>query len=209
MPIIEIVENPKRRRKSRKRRPKTTKRRTIRRRRNPVVATLSNPRRRRRTVKRRTYRKRRNPKFGLGGLINLQGAGAVAAGFITARMAPNLISKVWPGVPTTGPLSYLVRAGATILVAYGIKTLTRKTDLAKALATGGLGYILYDVANTYLLPKIGLSGLADDGPYMTMSELDRIGVSGYEHDYSGAFAGYIPDSGVSGYTDITDDALAA
>jgi len=208
MPIIEIVENPKRR-KTRKRRRKTSKGRTVRRRRNPVVATLSNPRRRRKTVKRRRYVKRRNPKFGLGSLIDLQGAGAVAAGFLASRMAPNVISKVWPGVPTTGPMSYAVRAGATILVAYGVKTLTKKTALAKSIAMGGLGYILYDMANVYLLPKIGLSGLYDNGSYMTMSELDRIGISGYETDYSGAFAGYEPDSGVSGYTDITDDALAA
>lgn len=206
MPIIEIVENPKAKRRVKRR--KTVKHRRTVKRRNPLVASLTNPKRRRRKkVARKRYSRRRNPKFGIGSLINIENSAAVAAGFIVSAMAPALVSKVWVNVPRTGPVSYIVRAGSTIMLAYGVNLLTRKKNLAIGIATGGIAYILYDLANYYLLPKLGLSGLYDDKSYLTMSELDQIGVSGYQQDYG--VSGYRPDYGVSGYNDITDEAMAA
>ena len=208
MTMIEIVENPKKKkRRSVKRRRKTTKRAK---RRNPVVATLSNPRRRKRRVvqKRRRYSRRRNPIGALGGLINLPMAGSIAAGFMVARIAPNMVQKVWAGAPTTGPISYVVRAGATIGVAYVVKTYLKQRELALGIATGGLAYVLYDLANEYLLPKIGLAGIGYNDAYMTMSELDDIEARGADPGVSG----YI-DTGVAGYESshvgLLDEALAA
>jgi len=205
MPNIEIIENPKRRRRTVKRRKTTTryKKRSKRRRRNPALATLSNPRRR--SYKRRSPLRRRNPKFGFGSLVNIQSAAYVTVGFVTARIAPNLIQKVWPGAPSVGPLSYAVRIAGTLAVAYAAKMVTKKNDIAVGIATGGLAYVLYDAANTYLLPKIGLAGLGADADYLTIDDINRMGVPG-------GVSGYIPETALSGYqpeSAFIDEALAA
>lgn len=211
MTMIEIVENPKKK----KRRTKKVRRKTVgkSKRRNPVVATLSNPRRKKRRVvkSRGGYSRRRNPIGALGGLINLPMAGSIAAGFMAARIAPNMVQKVWAGVPTIGPVSYVVRVGATLGLAYAVKTFLKQRDLALGIATGGLAYVFYDLANTYLLPKIGLAGVGYDDAYLTMSEIDRIDAIG--PDPEGGIAGYLT-AGMAGYnetanTGFTDEALAA
>jgi len=141
----------------------------------------------------------------LGGLVNLPMAGSVAAGFLTARIAPNLVQKVWPGAPVVGPMSYLVRVGGTLVVAYAVKNFVKKRNLALGIATGGIAYVLYDMANTYLLPKIGLAGLGADTDYLTIDDINRMGVPG-------DISGYVPESTLSGYqpeSDFIDEALAA
>jgi hypothetical protein len=214
MATIEVIENPRKRRKRRTtRRKMTAKQRKYfgrRRRRNPVVATLSNPRRRRSRRKVARYRRRprrRNPAFSLGGMIDIQAAAGVTAGFMLARISPNLVSKVWAGAPTTGPVSYVIRIGSTIVAAMAVKTVTKKRELAMSIATGGIAYVLYDLANAYILPKLGLSGMSG---YISSQRAPQI--AGY------GVRGYIPDKGVSGIpvnrmsgylTSPLDNALAA
>lgn len=159
---------------------RTRKKTTKRRRRNPALATyVVNPRRRKyrrkATVRRR---RRRNPGLGkIGAMLNLRMALSVAAGILTARMAPGLLQKVWTGAPTTGFGGHAVRMGSVILVGYGVKMVTRSNQFAGGVVAGGIGYILYDMANEYILPKIGLSGYGDD--YATMSELEEVALGRY------------------------------
>lgn len=163
----------------RKIRRKTTKRRK---RRNPGLATyVVNPRRRRRsgvTARRRSYR-RRNPSLrGIAGMLNLRLAMAVAAGILTARIAPGLLQKVWAGAPTTGFGGHAVRIGSVVLIGMGVKMVTKSNQFAGGIVAGGIGYILYDMANEFILPKLGLSGY-DGDRNVAMSELEEVGMGTY------------------------------
>lgn len=188
-----VVENPRRRRRRKTRRTRrltakqlaagfggkrsmsgrrSTRRKTYRRRSNPALATLAavNPRRR--------YRRRSNPSLrGITGLVNLKMAAAVAGGYIVARSAPTLIQKVWAGVPTTGIGGNLVRVAGTLAVATVAKMATKSNAIAGGIAAGGIGYVLFQLANEYVLPRIGLAGLSDDG-LVTTGEIDAITMGG-------------------------------
>lgn len=181
MASVPIIENPtKRRRRTRRSKPK--KRRA---RRNPDLATLAtNPRRKRRYYRRaprrrtrRYYRRRSNP-LKLGGFfrsIDLPTAAGVTGGLLTARLAPGLIQKAWRGVPTVGPLSYVVRIGSTLVVAYVVRKVSRSAATANAIVVGGVAYVLMDLANRYLLPKLAPAlGLSGVGTYVSYRDVQRI-----------------------------------
>jgi len=230
MPTIPVVENPTRRRRRRgysakqlrsgfggrsrmSRRRSTARpatRRTARRRRsrNPALATLMNPRRRRRTTY-RTYRRwyarpRRRRNAGLGsimGFIHLPTALSVAGGIVTARMAPGLLAKIWPSAPQSGAMGIAVRVGGVLVVSVVAKKVFRSNQIATGIAAGGLGYILFDLANQYLLPQLGLSGLGSNYDYLTRRDLNAIGLSDYRLAPRSL-------SGVSPYEPV-DEVLAA
>lgn len=212
MPTVSIVENPKRRRRTRRLSRKQLsygfggkRRRTVRRRRrrNPALATLAaNPRRRRRTTRRyyarpRRRTRRRNPALGgLGKMLNLNMAISVGTGIVAAHVAPGLLRKVWPGAPSTGLAGTAVRIGSVVLVATGVRMITRKNAFAAGIIAGGVGYELYRLADQYLLPTLGLYG--PDDIQMTVPELEAIGVAGYQPT----------PNRLSGYQ-VTDEVLAA
>jgi hypothetical protein len=122
-------------------------------------------------------------------LIDLKGAAYVAGGIIIAKAGPNLIRKVWPGAPSDGIPGHAVRLGAVLLAATGVRYLLKSASGAQQVAVGGIGYILYDLANQYLLPTIGLAGLTDDGDAVTMQELEDL--RGYQPS-SRPMSGYQP-----------------
>lgn len=192
MPNVPIVENP-RRRKSRRRRTLTaaqkragfggkaamTRNRSGRksksRRRNPSLMSLSNPKKRTRVVhvvKRNARRRRyRNPAF--AGL-DVQSALWVGGGLAWTDMAPGLISKVWPGVPRTGLMGHLVKAGAAVGGGMAVKMLTKNTARANQFMTGGLAWVLFGLYREFIAPKLGLSGLGSMRGYVPASEIRRI-----------------------------------
>lgn len=194
MPQIEVVENPRRKR----RRHYTAKqlaagfggkryrnRRHYRRHHNPALATLAaNPRRRRHHYynprRRRSYRRHRNPLFGgTKGMFDIGGALFIGGGILAAKVSPKLIQKVWAAAPTTGIGGYAVKIGGAFLIAQGVRMVTRSAHNAHYIMIGALGSVLYDIANDYLLPTIGLSGLGDDSSYVTAGELRAMGLSTY------------------------------
>jgi hypothetical protein len=211
MPNVEIVTNPRRRRRrhrytvsqlaagfgGRRRMSRRSRRRY--RRRNPQLATLAaNPRRRYyyRAPRRRYYRRRRNPMLGgIGKMLNLPVAVSVGAGIVAAHVAPGLIRKVWAGAPSTGFGATAVRLGGVFALAYGVRMVTKNNQLASGMIAGAVGYELYKLADQYLLPSLGLSGL---NRYITTGELESMGISGYRPT----------TTRLSNYA-VTDEALAA
>lgn len=223
MTNVPVVENPRRRRKrgrytpAQKRagfagRASMRRRRTPRRRRqaNPALATYSNPRprkRRRRPVTYRTYRRhygyrrRRNPSLrGLTRMLNLHTAASVAGGIFVARMTPGLVARVWAGAPVSGVGGMAVKVGGVLIAATVAKTVFRSDRIAVGLVAGGIGYILFDLAEEYLLPRLGLS-LSGYGNHYRYGELENMGISGYEGARS-AMAAYQPG------TETVDSVLA-
>lgn len=209
MPTVSIVENPKRGLSAKqlragfggKRRMTAKKRSRSRKRRNPALATLAaNPRKRKKrsyTQPRKTTRRRRNPALGgLGKMLNLNLAFSVGTGIVAAHVAPGLLRKVWPGAPSTGLAGTAVRIGSVVLIATGVRMVTKKNAFAAGIIAGGVGYELYRLADQYLLPTLGLYG--PDDIQMTVPELEAIGVAGYQPT---------PDR-LSGYQ-VTDEVLAA
>lgn len=218
---IEVVENPRRRRRrytakqraygfggKRRRRPATRRRR----RRNPMLASLAaNPRRRRRrgsyAVTHRVRRRRRNPKlFGLKG-FDFGAAMYVGIGMIGSDMVPNLVRKAWSGLPSSGPMVYLVRAGGTLATAYAVKMATRSEKNFSMVMAGGLGLILVDLFRMYVAPKIGLSGLAADSSVVYAGEVaDAYNMGRYidtmplsSGNGVGKYVNVKPGRGVAGY----------
>ncbi len=208
MTMIPIVENPRRRRSRRlttaqlaagfggKRHMSKRSYRKRGRRRNPDLAALAlNPRRRRRSSKSSRYGVRRlvyrrNPGF-LGGLTNMidfKGATYVAGGIIAAKAGPNLVRKLWAGAPVEGIGAQAVRLATVLALATGVRYFLGSSQGAQQFAAGGLGYVLYDLANTYVLPQVGLSGLTAESDYVTTAELENL--SGYQP--SRALMGYQP-----------------
>lgn len=210
-----LVENPGKRKRKRKmsakqkkyfgKRRKTTRRR---RRSNPSLSTYvaANPRRRKgRGVKRRrnTYVASRNPS-GLMGYFNIKSALSVAGGIITARYGTRIIGMVWPGVPSTGLIGTAVKVGTVVVAAAGLKMLTKNNQVAYSFAAGGIGYCLYELAEQYLLPMIGMSGVGaytQGEQYLSYDEANDL--SGVGGDYS------IMQPGVGTPPGITDQVLAA
>lgn len=203
--MIPIVENPRKRRRHRLtaaqlaagfggKRHMSGKRHRRRYRRNPALATLAaaNPRRRRRHrrfgVRHTVYR--RNPAFlgGITNMIDLKGAAYVAGGIILAKAAPKLIQKVWSGAPQEGMMVHVERIALTLAGAYAVKTFLKSPTGAHQIAVGGLGYVLYDLANQFLLPQVGLSGLTQDD-WVTTNDIREL--SGYQPETTGVST-YVP-----------------
>lgn len=213
---IAVVENPRKRRRrtytakqraagfgGRKRR--TSRRpRPRRRRRNPALATYTalNPRRRRRyraAPTKRRYRRRRNPNM-LGGftrMLNWTTGFGVATGMIVSGTAPGMINRFWAGMPRGEYLDKAWRVGLTVGAAMVVRQTFRANQFAMGMVAGAIGWELYELLNQYVLPAVGLSGLSA-GDYVTTSELNEIGMSGY----------VAQGDRLTGY-EVTDEALAA
>jgi len=171
---IEVVENPRGRR--RKRRRMSAKQRLYfgRRRSNPTLATLTNPRRRRRRSRsRRIYSRRRysNPA-GLGnlfgGALDFNSLLWMSGGAIATKAAPRLIANFWPAIPTTGITGKLVQAGAAVALSQVVKMFAG-AKAGRDVLNGGLVYTVTEFLNETVLPMIpGLSGYE----YLTYSELE-------------------------------------
>jgi hypothetical protein len=195
MPSISYIENPRRRRRRHARRLTAAQlaagfggRRSMshrrHRRRNPVLASLAaNPRRRRHhrrfsALSVRRYRRHRNPMFGgVGGVtsyFDFKSAAYVAGGIVIAKAGPGLLTKIWPGAPTTGFGLYAVQLGSAVAGAMAVKFLLKSPQGAKQVAVGGIGYVLYQLANDYILPKIGLAGFDGMRRYVTGREIAQI-----------------------------------
>jgi hypothetical protein len=141
-------------------------------RRNPgVLATLAgNPRRHVRRCHHRSnprhHRRHRNPAL-LGGFgkmlhFDFRSALEVGGGIAASKYGPQLVQKyIWTGMPTTGFGGYAVRLGVTIVLAQGMKMITKSTRTADNIMLGGLGSIIYDLFTEYAAPAIGLSGYSD------------------------------------------------
>lgn len=186
---IPVVENPRRkakkrktysrkqlaagfggkRRKSPKRRKKTTTRRVTRRR-NPTLAALANPRR-------KAYRRRRNPSMGgFTKMLNLKLATGVAIGLIVPNLLVDQVkTRFFAALPNTGMTGMAVRIGAAVVIGYTTKKFLKQPEIATGIIAGAVGFELFKLAQTHLLPMIGLSGV---NTYYQTS--DANGLSGYE-----------------------------
>ena len=220
MTVIKVVENPKRRKGGRRKlsaaqkrsgfggkrgmsRSRRAPRRKTRRRKNPLMASLGNPKRRvgrnhhytRRGVVRR--RRRSNPRLGPLN-IDIMSAVWVGTGVLSTELIPKLVKRFWSGLPTMGPLGYLVKAGAAVGSGMLVGKLTNSRNGALVTA-GGLAMIFADLFRQYALPNIPyLSGLADGG-YVTGRELQDLygyvdspgGVSEYVDQPAPGFGVYV------------------
>jgi hypothetical protein len=189
MNVVEVVENPKRR----KRRKMTAKQKRYfgkRRRRNPVLATLTNPRRRRSVSRRRsTSRRRRYRNPGLSSLTKRFDVNTLlymSAGAIGVKMAPRYVQRFWAGMPTTGITGKLVQAG----LAFGLSEVARMfvgRRAAQDVLNGGLVATMVDVLTENVLPMVGLGEYV----YLTPEEIAPVvsgsGVGEYIYD-----AGTVP-----------------
>ena len=218
---IKVVENPSRRRRGRRQLTAAQKaagfggrsamRRSSRRRRNPALATLAgaavNPRRRRRRSRRysrrRTYVRGyyRNPSL-LG--VDLGTVLWVTTGVIGSSLIPRMvISKVWPGMPTTGLTYHGVRAGSVLLAGYVIRRFLRSSKAASGIVIGGLAAIFYDLYRENLAPMLGLSGYGESG-YVNALELNKV-LSG-----GSGVRGYIRrPNRMAGFVDVPSEILAS
>lgn len=199
--LIPVVENPRRkRRKTTRRKRRYTARRTYTRRysaparkprrRNPMLASLGNPRRRRSS--RRSYR--RNAFPGVRG-FDFGAAVWVGTGICGSELVPSLIRKsVWSGLPSTGPLVYVVKAGGTLITAYAVKMLTRSNRNFQLVMAGGLAMILVDVFREYAAPRLGLSGYVGNDRLITAGEVQEV----YE---GGGSAGYVSNDNLAAYVE--------
>ncbi len=203
MATIEVVENPRRKR----RRPMTAKqrkyfgKRRTRRRRNPMLATLGNPRRRRRRgrASRSRYSRRRYRNPSIAG-FDIGSAVYVGVGMIGSDLVPTLVRKVWAGLPSAGPMVYLVKAGGTFATAFAVKMVTKSPRNFNLVMAGGLGLIFVDLFRQYIAPRIGLAGLGNDAAMVYASELeDAAAIEGYVDGSASRVAGYVSSGGVGAY----------
>jgi hypothetical protein len=210
MPKVEVLENPHRRKRGRRHlsakqlaygfggKRYRTRHTTRRRRRNPTMAALAgNPRRRRHHRRHggfsvRHVIRRRNPGM-LGGItkfVDVKGALYVAGGILIARTGPKLIGKVWAGAPTTGIGLYVMQLASAVAGAMVVRYALKSEKGAEQVATGGIGYVLYQLANDYVLPQIGLSGIAaPPARFVSTTDLNRMAGTG----------SYVPRIGMSKY----------
>jgi len=112
-------------------------------------------------------------------MIDIKSALYVGGGILAAKVAPGLLVKVWAGAPTTGLGRSAVQIAGGFAAATIVRMVTKSNQAATLIMAGAVGYVLYDLASEYVLPKIGLAGLAGDSRPVTMSELQEIGVAGY------------------------------
>lgn len=206
MPCIPVVENPRKRR--RRRGSYTSKQlragfggrarmggRRRRRRNPPVLAALGNPRRRSRPTRRyyvrHTVRRRRNPNIVRG--FDLMAGVWTATGAIGSTVIPGLVRRFVPQVPYTGPIAYVVRLGGTAATAFAVKLVTKDRRAPTLVWAGGIALILVDVFRQYLAPRLGLSGLGQEGDFVLTEELEDA----------------MPVEGTAGYVDVSEgDAMA-
>ena len=182
MGYVPVIENPRRKRRKmtakqlkyfggKKRR--SGRKSSGRRRRASAIVTTSNPTRRYRARihsgggrRRRSYR---NPS-GLGGVfgglglpgINLKSAAYIGVGMLSTRVVPNLVLKVWPGMPVTGYMSYAVKAASAIVTGMAAKFVLKDNAAVNQIVAGGLGLVMFEIFNNELAPKIGMSTLSGD-----------------------------------------------
>lgn len=205
MPCIPVVENPRKRRRrsytakqrsygfgGRKRR---STRRARRRRNPPILASLANPRRRSRSRTRRYYvsprRRRRNPAL-LKGFDIMSGLW-VGVGAIGSTVIPGLVRRFVPQIPYTGPIAYVVRLGGTAVTAFGVGLITKDRRAPGLVWAGGLALVMVDLFRQYVAPRLGLSGLGQDGDFVLTEELEDAipGTSGYVDVGDETMAGYV------------------
>ncbi len=175
MSTIQVVENPRRKRRSRRlsavqrragfggKRSMTGKRRT-KRRRNPSMASLGNPRRRRSRSRRPRYTvtgvsrpRRRNMSYGGPLGVDMSAALYIGLGMFGTELVPRLARKAWAGIPTVGVTGYLVKAASAVAVGFAVGKVTNKRN-GQLAAAGGLALIGVDLFRQYVAPKIGLAG---------------------------------------------------
>lgn len=210
MATIKVVENPRRK----KRRRYTAKqraagfggRRTARRRgrrrprrRNPMLASLGNPRRRRRAPNRRrprytvtgvARRRRRNPRIGPFN-IDLRAAAWVGAGVLSVEILPRLGKKFWAGLPTVGITGSLVKVAAAVVAGMLVGKVTNRNN-GYLVTAGGLSMVLVDLFRQYAAPHLPfLSGLGNDTSYLMRSELDNLYGMGRYVDTSSPMGAYV------------------
>ena len=187
--LIPIVENPRRRRRvgytakqlaagfGGKGRMAGSRRR--RRYHNPPLMTLGNPRRRSRRHYagsfRRRYHRRRNPA-GLAGMFDVQTGLYVGAGILSTSVVPRLVARFAPQIPTTGLPGLGVKLASGFAASYVVKMFVG-AHRAQQVMAGALGSVVVELANTYLLPKLGIAGLGDDE--LTAAEAESVLLDGY------------------------------
>lgn len=221
--VIEVVRNPGRKKKRRytakqraagfggrrarsRRAPRRAARRARPRRRNPMLASLGNPRRRRNSPRRRprytvtgiARRRRRNPRIGPFN-INLAAAAWIGAGVLSTDILPRIGRRFWSGLPTVGPAGYGVKA-ASAVVAGVLAGLVTNRNNAMLVTAGGLSMVLVDLFRQYALPYVPfLSGLGNDAGTMTPQELrDIYGVGAYVDAPAPGMAAYV-DNPIGAY----------
>lgn len=169
--VVEVVENPRKRRRAR-RRMSAKQRKYFGRRRNPTLATVTNPRRRaRRRTRRRSFARSRryaNPSF-LGGMPDLNSLLWMSGGAVATKMAPRLISNFWPAVPTTGLMGKFVQVGAAFALSQVVKMLAGQ-KAAREVLNGGLVLTVSELISENVIPMLGLSGMSGY-QYLTYDEL--------------------------------------
>ena len=221
MNVVEVVENPRKRRKRRsytakqraagfggKRRRSSPRRRP---RRNPGLSVLANPRRRRRRVSRGyavTRRRRyRNPALGgLFGTVDLQAVLFVTGGALGVKILPGIVRRWFPTLPAYGLGGMAVRAGTVLLLGMGAKMLTGSKQRATQVVTGGLAVLALEAWDLYGAPMLGLSGYE----YASGREIqDVIGMNGFTSTPRGLGAFAPTPRGLGAYVDTPDEMLAA
>ncbi len=216
MTTIRIVENPRRKKRRRytakqraagfggrrtmaRRRPP---RRPRRRRRNPMMASLGNPRRRNSPRRRPRYtvtgvarRRRRNPRL-MPFNIDLMSAVWIGGGALSTQILPGLAKRFWPGLPTSGPMGYLVQMAAAVAVGMLVGKISNRHN-GSLVTAGGLSVIFVNVIRQYVMPRISfLSGLGNDAATVSAQELrDIYGVGAY-----------VDTPGMAGYVDSPEGA---
>ena len=138
---------------------KPAKRKAAKRRRNPSLATYtaSNPRRGRRPAR------HRNPSgFGFASMFDFGSIVSVASGILTAKYSNKLVSFVWPAVPVTGMMATAVKVATVLAVGFGSKFVGVSARNRNTFIAGGVGYCLFEIANEYVAPLIGLNGYTVD-----------------------------------------------
>jgi len=224
MDVVEVVENPRRKRRRRytakqrsygfggKRRARRTR---PRRRRNPGLSVLAgNPKRRTRRVRRarrtvRGYvvprRRRRNPALGgLFGTIDFQAVLFVTGGALGVKVLPGMVQRWFPMLPTAGMMGMAVRAGTVLLLGVGTKMLTNSKQRATQVVTGGLAVLALEAWDTWAAPMLGL------GEYTSGEEIrDVLGVNGFTPTPRNLGAFMPTPRGLGAYVDTPDVELAA
>ncbi len=224
MNVVEVVENPRKRRKRRsytakqraagfggKRRRSSPRQRPRRRpRRNPGLSVLANPRRRRRSrgyTVRHTVRRRRNPALGgLFGTVDLQAVLFVTGGALGVKILPGIVRRWFPMLPAYGLGGMAVRAGTVLLLGMGAKMLTGSKQRATQVVTGGLAVLALETWDLYGAPMLGLSG----SEYASGREIqDVLGMNGFTSTPRGLGAFTPTPRGLGAYVDSPDEVLAA
>jgi hypothetical protein len=148
---MEVVENPRRKKRTTHRRKSPIRRRRVyRRRRNPSLSVVGNPRRRR-------YARRKNP-FRIGG-FSITDAAMTGAGVLVGAKLPAILRKFNLPLPSGAIFDSVIAAAFGIFGAKYLKALVG-TRAANQIANGAVAYAAYNLLDIYVAPAIGLSGLS-------------------------------------------------